>query len=142
MTEDVAEAFAVAEEAALRASAPLAVAMGLTVPDIYAGVVPTNAPLPYVLIGQHQVLDDDDEDDDCPLGAEIHSTVHVWTKPEAPQNLQARRILRAVQKALNRDLVLDGHRVISHAAEDKQFITDPDQSTHGFMTLRFDTEPL
>lgn len=137
---DVAEAFAAAEEAALRGSAALEVAMGTV--RIYAGPVPENAPLPFVIIGEHQVLEDDAADDDCALGAEIFSTIHVHTLPEAPQNTQARRIVRAVKDALNVALALDGHQVDVHAHEGTQFITDPDQSTHAIVRNRYETTPL
>lgn len=135
---DPAAPFHTAQEAALRASNALAVAMGLAWPRIYTGVAPTAAPLPHIVIGDDQVLDDSDE---CQDGSEIYSTVHIWTKPNPPQAQQARQIAAVVRGILNAPLTITGHTVILYSFDDARFLTDPDGSTHAVLTFRYSTTP-
>ena len=134
---DIAERFAEAQEARLRNAPALALAMGLPQPRIYS-IVPTNAPTPYVVIGEDQVLDDSDE---CQNGSEIFSTVHVWTRSEPPSTKQARDIASVLRDLLDADLGIAGHETIIHAFEDTRFPRDPGGAAHAVLTLRYVTSP-
>lgn len=134
---DVAERFTVAQAATLRASADLAAAMGLSTARVHE-VAPTNAPKPYVLIGDDQVIDDGDE---CQRGSEIFATVHLWSAPNPPSVLQARRMAAVVQTLLAVDLALTGHDTVLAEWQDTRFVTDPSGATHGIATFRYLTVP-
>lgn len=134
---DVAEELTKAQEAALRASAALLAAAPWTQPRVYRSI-PTNAPLPYIKLGEDQVIDDSD---DCQDGSEIISTVHVWSKPETPQAMEGRRIAAALRVELQADLVIPGHDLVLAAFVSKSFTTDPDDSTHAILTFRYLTTP-
>ena len=135
---DPAAAFHTAQEAILRGSTALATAMGLAQPRIYTGPVPANAPLPYIVLGDDQTLDDSDE---CQDGSEIFSTIHVWSKPNPPQAQQAREIAAVIRSLLNAPLTITGHTVVLFSFEDARFLTDPDSSTHAVITFRYSTTP-
>lgn len=134
---DIAERFPAAQEAALRGSVALRQAMGLAVAVIF-DALPENQPVPYVVIGEDQILDDSDE---CQNGSEIYSTVHFWSKPEPPSSAQARSMATALRAALNADLAIVGHETVLHAFEDMQFKTDPGGVTHGIIVFRYLTTP-
>lgn len=135
---DIAERFAVAQEAVLRGSAALATAMGLAKVRVYE-VAPTNAPKPYVKIGDDQIVDDSDE---CQDGSEIFSTIHIWSQPEPPSTSQARRMSAVVRGLLNADLGIAGHETILAEHQDTRFLTDPGGATHVVMTFRYLTMPI
>jgi hypothetical protein len=78
---DPAAAFHAAQDAALRASAPLAALFPGGVVKLYS-VVPQNAPLPFIRIGDDQIIEDTDPT--CASSSEIFALVHVWTKPDPP----------------------------------------------------------
>lgn len=134
---DVAEELTKVQEAALRASGPLLAAATWTQPRIYR-VIPTNAPLPYIKLGEDQVIDDSDE---CQGGSETISTVHVWSKPETPQAMEGRRIAAAIRQELSADLEIPGHDLVLAIFVSKSFTTDPDDSTHAILTFRYLTTP-
>lgn len=122
-----------AEEAALRASAELKSVMGLPIARLYVEV-PANAPLPYVVHGQHQVLL---EDLGCGVGAEVFSTVTLWSRPTTPdKGEQARAIGAAVLAALATELTVAGWKVDDVEVVSERYSTDPDQSIKGVIELR------
>lgn len=130
--------FKTAQEAALRASAALSTAMGGTV-RIYTEV-PTNAPLPYVLIGQDEI---DDLSEGCGEAHSIVSTVQWWARlVGATKGADTVRAMgAAIVAALNTDsLTITGHTVdlaIMETAE--RYATDPDQSSRGRVAIRYET---
>jgi hypothetical protein len=129
-----AAAFRTTEEAALRASGALAAAMGGTARLYHE--VPANAPLPYVVLGQHQVLLTDG--DDCADEAEVFATVAFWSRPAAPDGgAQARAIGAAIVAALAVELTVAGWDVDLWEVISEQYSTDPDQSTRGVVELRY-----
>lgn len=130
---DPASALLTTLEATLRGSAALATAMGGSV-RLYAGPIPTNAPLPYVAIGDDQVIDDSDE---CQDGSEIFAKVHAWSRPEPPSATQARSIAAAVRAALKAPIALEGFETVEWAFVDALHLTDPDGSTHVVLTFRY-----
>lgn len=134
-------AFTEAQYAALKASEALAEAMGLTEPRVYR-VLPTGAKVPYVVVGEDQLIDDSLECEGNEVeGAEIFSTVHVWTKPDPPEALSPREIAAVVRKVL-KTITIPGYRVMESEFEDVRYLTDPDQSTHAVISHRYVVEPL
>ncbi|PLR25066.1 hypothetical protein SGCZBJ_12580 [Caulobacter zeae] len=130
-----------AEEAALRASAALKAAMGLAEVRLYTEV-PTNAPLPYVVLGQHEI---DDQSDGCGEAHEIVSTVQWWTKIVAgvPGSDVARLMGAAIVQALGEALEIEGHAVVLAEMETPEtYGTDPDQSSRGRVAYRYETTAL
>jgi hypothetical protein len=127
-----AGAFRTAVEAALRASSDLLTAMGTR--RLYTEV-PANAVLPYVVIGQDQILLQNGE---CADEAEVYATVHCWSRTSTPDHgVQARNILDAVIAALNTDLTVTGWDVVEWGLQSEVYSTDPDGSTHGRVELRY-----
>lgn len=134
---DPAASLIVAVEAALRASTDLATAMGGSV-RVYS-TTPTNAPLPYVVFGEDQIIGDDD---DCTDASEAICTIHAWSKPNPPSTTQARQIGAAIRAALATQLTLSDHVVNEWRFEDAQYLTDPDLSTHAILTFHYWLTPL
>lgn len=123
--------FHAAQEAALRASAALATAMGVL--KVYT-VVPANATLPYLVIGDDTVVP---EFGGCVEESEITATVSWWSKPAPPQPDQARTMGAAIINALATDLTLIGHVIDEYEVEAETYSTDPDGSTHGRAIFRY-----
>jgi hypothetical protein len=133
--------FKLAEEAALRGSVALQTAMGLSLPRIYYEV-PENAPLPYVALGDHEV---DDDSDGCGEAHTIVTTVKWWTKiiGEVKGSDAARQMGAAIILALLRQLAIEGHVTVLWEMEvPERYGTDPDQSTWGRVTFRYETTAL
>lgn len=129
-----AAAFDTAEEAALRASADLVQAMGLTQARIYTEV-PANAPTPYVVRGSHQVLIDDH---DCAAEAEIFSTVTLWARTSPLDGgARARAMGAEIIAALLVKLTVAGWAVDEVELVSERYSTDPDQSTKGVIEIRY-----
>ena len=126
--------FKAAQETALRASAGLMSAMGLGTARIYTEA-PPNAVMPYVVIGEDQILLD--QSSDCADEAEIISTVHVWSRVSPlDKGVQA----RAMGSAIIDDglaLTIAGWDVVESDLQSETYVTDPDQSTHGVLVLRY-----
>jgi len=94
--------------------------------------VPTRYVLPYITIGEIQILDDTH----CDAAWEAFVTTHVWSdkvgKPEA------QLIAGAVGEALNTELTLPGFICVDWAFRDRRYITEPDGlTTHGVNTHRY-----
>lgn len=129
---EFAELFAAGQKAALRGSAELKAAMGLTVSRIYAEV-PADAPLPYVVIGDDQVLPGLDD-------PEIAFNVHVWAKTDGPNvkgSDRARAICGVVSSLFDAGLTLAGFDLVEHASDGATYTTDPDGSVHGICSFRY-----
>lgn len=135
--------FKVSQEAALRASSGLAQAMTAgdsgAVSRIYTEV-PTNAPTPYVVIGDDQVLI---FVSDCGSEAEIFSTVHLWSRTNPlDKGVQARAIGSEIIGVLNAALVLTGWVIDEWEMTSERYVTDPDGSTHGIIEFRYQLTQL
>jgi hypothetical protein len=132
---DPAAAFHTAQDAVLRGS----VELGNLFPDLRAriyGVVPQNATLPFIRIGDDQVLQDDT---DCASGSEIYAVVHIWTRPDPPGVQLARQMAGLIRDLLGDP---DTFTVVDFDVVDALFIdtrhlTDPDGSTHAVLTFHY-----
>jgi hypothetical protein len=133
--------FKLAEEAALRASLSLKTAMGLDAPRLYTEV-PVGAPLPYVVIGQHEIQDDSDG---CGEAHSIVSTIQWWTKIVAGVKGSdvVRQMGAAIIAAVFPDLEIEGHVIVLAEMETPEtYGTDPDQSSRGRVAFRYETTAL
>ena len=139
---DPALALQNAIETALRASAPLKAAMGLATVRLYTMSAPTNAPFPYVVIGEDQIIDDSTE---CAESSEVITTVHAWSRVDgnvAASRTQAKSmacVIRAELKALS---AVTGFSVVLADFETTRHLTDPDGLTgHAAINHRFLLDP-
>ena len=98
---------------------------------------PAKPKFPYVTIGDDQVLADDAEDLD---GAEVFGRVHIWSRGVGV--VEAKRLEVLIAKALDVELVIEGHAVIAHGVESIQTgaASDP-LTTHRIVEFRYLTEP-
>lgn len=137
---DPSEPFLDALEATLRGSTGLATAMGLAAPRIYTER-PTDAAMPYVLIGDDQVIG---EDNGCADDSEIFATLHVYARTDATLkgSRRARRIAGVLRSLLKDGFDIDGHRIVVPEFQDHRPLTDPNGSTHVVMTFRYQTSPI
>jgi hypothetical protein len=138
-----ASAFNAAEEAALRASTALRTAMGGAI-RIYHEV-PTNAPLPYVVLGQHEIDPVLDGDDSCGEAWAVVSTVNWWAAltGSVKGSETARAMGAAIYQALRPGLTVAGFATVLTAVETpERYSTDADLSTHGLLALRHELTAL
>jgi hypothetical protein len=136
---DPAAAFTAAQDAALRSS----VALNGLWPDgrarIYS-VVPQNAPLPIIRIGDDQVLEDST---DCVSASELFATVHVWTRPDPPSVNLGRQIAGVIRDILTDDsFTIAGFDVVLATFVDTHHLTDPEGSSHAVMSFHYDLTAL
>lgn len=85
--------------------------------------VPEGAEHPYVRIGDHLSIEDNDHSG---FGREVTVTIHVWSK--ARGNAQGQAIAARIGELLDeqeRQLHVDGHRVVSCRSEFDQALADP-----------------
>jgi hypothetical protein len=121
--------FKAAQKAALRGSAALLSATGLAKPRVLTEVEP-NEPVPYTVIGQVQVLLEENEL--CADEAEIFATVDWWSRTTPrDEGAQAQAMGAAIIAALNAALAVTGWEVVVWELQSETYVTDPDQSTHG-----------
>jgi hypothetical protein len=101
--------------------------------------VPEGNPYPYVRIGDHLSIPDNDHGG---FGREITVTIHVWTKTRG--NKQGQAIAVRVGELLDhqeRQLTVAGHRVVSIRQEFDQAVPDPDpQIRHHVLRFRIITD--
>lgn len=115
---------------ALTNSAELEAAFGAP-PRVYDRV-PPNVILPYVTIGELQIVDDTH----CEAAWEAFTTTHVWS--EAPGKPEASRIADALGSALDSELAIAGFRVVHWEHRDTRTFTEPDGlTTHGVIGHRY-----
>jgi hypothetical protein len=134
---DPAAAFHTAQDAALRGSHELQVLFGGPgVPVRLYSVVPQNAPLPFIRIGDDQILEDST---DCASGSEIFAQVHVWTKPDPPDVQLGRQMAGVIRDVLAADLGLAGFDTVLALFVDTRHLTDPDGSSHAVMMFHYFT---
>ena len=130
---DPAAAFHAAQDAALRTSADLAALFPGGVVRVYS-VVPQNAPLPFIRIGDDQVIEDSDE---CVSASELFAAVHVWTKPDPPSVQLGRQIAGVVRETLAPEFPIQGFDTVLARFMDARHLTDPDGSSHAVLTFHF-----
>lgn len=114
--------------AALKAEPSLAAIVGTKVYDR----VPDNEPMPYVKIGEIQVLDDGY---DCGDGTEVFVDVHAWS--DTYGSVECKQMTAAVRGALHDvDLSAVGYNLYVRHTQTR-VLADPDgESTHGVVTFR------
>jgi hypothetical protein len=86
--------------------------------------VPEGTPHPYVRIGDHLSIDDSDL---TSYGREVTVTIHVWSKTRG--NAEGQAIAARIGELLDeqeRQLDVEGHRVVSCRQEFDQALPDPD----------------
>lgn len=127
----LAAPLAVAIEATLRASPSLAAAMSVV--RLYT-VVPVNAPLPYVIVGENQIVGDDIE---CAEGAEAFVVIHVHAHPNPPSIDSPNQIADAVRATLTAPFILPEHEVVEWQFDGMIPTIDPDGSSHIRLTFRY-----
>jgi len=130
---DPGAAFHTAQDTTLRGSATLAGLFPNGTARIY-GVVPQNAPLPFLRIGDDQIIEDSDE---CASSSEIIAQVHVWTRPEPPDVQLGRQIAGTVRELLAPTLDIAGFDTVLALFVDTRHLTDPDGSSHAVLTFRY-----
>ena len=130
---DPAAAYHAAQDAALRGSSDLAALFPGGVVRLYS-VVPQNAPLPFIRIGDDQIVEDGDE---CVSASEIYSTVHVWTKPDPPGVQLGRQIAGIIRETLAPDLPILGFDTVLANFLDARHLTDPDGTRHAVLSFHF-----
>jgi hypothetical protein len=115
---------------ALINSADIAAAF-VVAPRVYDRV-PTGVTLPYITIGDIQLVDDTH----CEAAWEAFVTTHVWS--EAPGKPEASRIADAVGSALDVELVIAGFVCVHFEHRDTRTFTEPDGlTTHAVVTHRY-----
>lgn len=130
---DPAAAFHEAQDATLRGSSELAAFWPGGVVRLYS-VVPQNAPLPFIRIGDDQIIDDSDE---CIGGSELFAGVHVWTSPEPPDVQQGRLIAGVIRGLLAPTLEIPGFSTVLAEFRETRHLTDPDGSSHAVLAFRY-----
>lgn len=131
---DPGTAFHAAQVAALRGSADLAAVWPGGGPVKVFGVVPQNVPLPYIVTGDDQILEDGDE---CLPGSEIVANVHVWTKPDPPDLQLGRQLAGVVRATLAPTLTIPGFDTVLAEFTEARHLTDPDGSSHAVLAFRY-----
>jgi hypothetical protein len=118
--------------ARLKADAPVAALIGTRVYD----EVPTSATFPYVVVGDGQVIGDDD---DCADVSEVTFQVHAWTRSPADTGWpKSKQIAAAVRTAMKAPFTLVGFDVLLGEFTQIQFLKDPDGLTrHAMVEFRF-----
>lgn len=139
---DPALALQSAIETTLRASAALKTAMGLATVRLYTMSAPNNAPFPYVVIGEDQIIDDSTE---CLESSEVITTVHAWSRVDsdvAASRTQAKAMAAAIRPAMKALSGVTGFVVTLADFETTRNLTDPDGLTgHAIVSHRFLLDP-
>lgn len=138
---DPALALQNAVEATLRGSQALADAMELEQVRLYTLAAPVDSPIPYLVIGDDQIIDDETE---CADSSEAFTSVHVFTRKndvEASRS-QAKAVAGIIRGLLNQKLPLDGFDVSEWRFQTARHLTDPDRRTaHSVVEHRFLIDP-
>jgi len=129
-------------EQAMRTDAAILTAMGLERVRLYTMSAPVEAPYPFIVIGEDQIVDDST---DCSDSTEAFATVHVWARLEddvAGTRRQAKQIASAVRGALQSMTVISGFDLVLSEFENTRHLTDPDGLTaHAVISYRFLLDP-
>ena len=96
--------------------------------------VPDGARLPWIVIGDDQIISDYDSGD----FHECHVTVHVF----AENKFMAKQLGGKVCEALDGPLTIDGFSCHEAWKESAQYFTDPDgQTGHGVLVFQYTVQP-
>lgn len=143
---DPSEAFLDGLEDVLRGSAALAAAMGLEQPRIYterpaAAPGAATARMPYVQIGDDQIVGDESE---CSDPSDIFCTIHVYadTQGDVKGSRRARRIAGVLRALLKGGFPIEGHETVLPQFRDHRPLTDPSGATHVVMNFTYRTTPV
>jgi hypothetical protein len=107
--------------------------------------VTEGTPYPYVRIGDHLSIPDNDHGG---FGREVTETLHVWTRKRGNASGQAialriGELLDHQTDAMSALLAADGHRCVSIRNEFDQALTDPDpEIRHHVLRFRVATAQL
>lgn len=104
---------------------------------LYTLSAPVDAKYPQIIIGEDQVIGDDNE---CASGSEVTVTVHVYAREGTPaaSRVKAKQIAGAVRAALTLQLPLDGHVMDDWKYETTRHLTDQDGLTaHSIVELTY-----
>jgi hypothetical protein len=94
--------------------------------------VPAKYVLPYITIGEIQVLDDTH----CEAAWEAFVTTHAWSDKVGKGEVQ--RIGGAIGEALNAALVIPGFVCTEFQFRERRYFTEPDGlTTHGVIVHRY-----
>jgi hypothetical protein len=136
---EIEEAFPPAQLVALRAEAALAAAFGLDKARIYNltdNRPPAGAPLPYIVLGDNQIIDDSDQ---CQDGSEIFARSHIYDNPDLVKGWKIAAVVRRVGRGA---LAIDGHDLVQAQFIDTVQQNDPNRGGHLIVTHRYLTVPL
>ena len=128
----------VAIVAVLKADTALATLLGGS--KIYDQRVPEQTAYPYLLLGDHLSIPDNDL---TSFGRDVTSTIHIWTRTRT--NKAGQDIAAAVNELLDHQVealndVIIGHKVISIRNTFDQALTDPDpELRHHVLRFRVQT---
>ena len=129
-------------EQALRTDATLLAVMQLPQVRLYTMSAPVNAPYPFVVIGEDQVIADGTE---CADSSEVIATVHAWSRVEddvATSRRQAKAMAGAIRAALNAMTAVADFDLVLCEFEDTRHLTDSDGLTaHAVVSHRFLLDP-
>lgn len=126
-------------EAELRANAAVKAEFPNGLVKVYTLSAPNPATYPYIIIGEDQILGDDNE---CASMSEVICTIHVWSRQDTIANsrLKAKAIAGAVRKALTKQLTLTGHVMDDWNFDEIRHLTDTDGLTaHSVLTMSYAT---
>jgi hypothetical protein len=114
--------------AALKADAAVAAIVAGRIFDI----IPPGAQMPYISLGEDQVLPDGG---DCFDAYDIRSAIHLWSRKVGMP--EVKRLAAAVDAALGDELAVPGHFIIECGVTDTRFLRDPDGLTsHAVLSLQ------
>lgn len=115
-------------EAALRADEDLKAAMGLSIVRVYPMSAPNNAPYPYIIIGEDQIIDDSTE---CADSSEVITTVTPWSRVDADVNATRRqaKTMAGHIRRIGKALAVTGFDVVSAEFENINHRTGTDGLT-------------
>jgi len=130
---DPAAVFHAALDAALRASPELAELFPGNIVRLYS-VVPQNAPLPFIRIGDDQIIEDSDE---CVSASDVFAAVHVWSKPDPPSVQLGRVIAGVIRDLITPEFEVPGFDVVLATFLDTRHLTDPDGTSHALLNFHF-----
>lgn len=128
----------VAYVAALSADADVKTLLGDT-PRLYQEAPEDDSVVPYVTVGESQVLPDEA---DCIDGSIVLHDFHVWS--ETPDFRECKAIAATIWNVLKAAAItMASHRLVDLQRESLRTVRDPDGVTkHAILTIRAMTEPL
>lgn len=120
-------------QAAIKTRLAAAPAVAALVVERIFDDIPEDAEFPYLVIGDAQVVGDDD---DCADASILTVQIHTWSRD--PGWPQTNEMLAAVRGAMKADFTIAGFDVVDQTFEQTQRLRDPDGKTrHGVFEYRF-----